>query len=93
MSEEELSEYAKKFLLQINNQNGFENFSMSGDGFSSEMLSVAVTDSVQHKQLHIVCKIGPCDEAPRERRLTSVTFNREELSYNKIFPIFTKFQK
>lgn len=64
--------------------------SKPGDRFSSEILSVTVSDSLHEKKFNILCKIAPCDRTLRERFLSSVKFDREALLYKKV--IFEQFQ-
>lgn len=100
MSEKELPNYVKEFLIQIINENGIKNYSMEiepgskpGDGYTSQILSITVTDRLNDKILNFLCKIAPTDGNLRKLLNTSATYKREALFYNEVMPVFAQFQE
>lgn len=100
MSEIQLPTYVEEFLERIITENDFSDYSKviksgskSGDGVSSQLISVEIFDHLQiDKKLDLVCKIEPEDEFYRKELCTNIVFHREATIYNEILPLFVKFQ-
>lgn len=100
MSSIELPKYVQVLLDQIVNENGFRDYSMEikqgsqvGDGFLSELSSISIMEKETDKRLDVVCKIAPFNKNRRKEFFSNVVFDREAVFYNKVMPIFARFQE
>lgn len=100
MSSKELPGFVQKLLQPIISENGFTNYSVNatsgceaGDGFASELFSIAITENAGDKRLDLVCKIAPSNKNQREENCSDVLFDREALFYDKLMPTFARFQR
>lgn len=77
----------------------FGSGSRHGDGFSGIMTSVRVCGQrningcIQDDRLNLLCKLAPSSAARRQQFQVIDAFTREAYFYNKIAPLFAKFQK
>lgn len=99
MSSKELPGFVKELLKPIIRENGFINYSVyvtsgceAGDGFASELFSIAITENTGDKRLDLVCKIAPQNKNHREESGSEILFDREALFYDKLMPSFARFQ-
>lgn len=98
MSSLNLPQYIYDLLDQIIKANGFDKYSMeikagAGEGSGTEILGVDVSDSNSDKKLNLVCKIASFDEDKRKMLPPKINFERETCFYDKIIPMFSKFQE
>lgn len=99
MSEKKLPNFVQNLLDQIIRENDFVKYSVqvksgsnAGDGFTSELLSIAITENECDKRLDLVCKIAPSSKHHRKEFFVDILFNREILFYSKFMPTLKKFQ-
>lgn len=99
-SSNELPNFAKKLLESTARDNGFRDYSVqiksgsqAGDGFASEIFSIAITENKSEKRLDLVCKVAPLNKNKRKEFMAEVVFDREASLYDKLMPIFAQFQK
>lgn len=99
MNPVELPDHAHKLFAKIAQDNGFENFSVKisagsqpGDGFTSEIFCIKISEDKSAKQLSLVCKIAPSNEHRRKEFLSNKLFKHEILFYRKFMPIFQQLQ-
>lgn len=100
MSSKELPTFARDLLDSIAEDNGFCEYTVqikagspSGIDFSSEIFSITLSESNSDKRLELVCKVAPFDKEQRKNLKSHLVFEREILVYNKIMPMFEKFQE
>lgn len=99
MSSNGLPDFAQKLLDPIAKDNGFNDYSVqikcgsqAGDGFASEIFSITITENNSDKRLDLVCKIAPQNKNYRKEFMSELLFSREALLYDRLLPIFEKFQ-
>lgn len=100
-STKKLPEYVNELFTKIAQENGFtRSFSMEistgselGDGFSSEIFRITMSDEGKVEKLHLVCKIAPSNVNFRREFLLDENFRREALFYENFMPILAKFQE
>lgn len=97
MSLKEVPDFVQRLLEPIIEKNGFINYSMqsksgstAGDGFASELISIAIIEG--DRRLDILCKIAPSNKNHRKDLRTDFLFSREALFYDKLMPSFAQFQ-
>lgn len=101
MDSTDLPDYVHKLFDKIAQENGFKSFTVNidsgsqpGDGFTSEIFSVQIVeDQIDDKKLELVCKIAPINETYRKEFLSDTLFKREQIFYEKLMPILSKFQE
>lgn len=100
MSSIEIPKYVQVLLDRIVDENEFRNYSVKikqgsqvGDGFLSELSSITIAENESDKRLDIVCKIAPFNKNRRKEFFSSVVFDREAIFYNKVMPMFARFQE
>lgn len=102
----DLPDYVVELLAKIAESEGFTDYktdiqpgSNHGDGFLGIMTSVVLSgqrnnnSSTSDDKIHLLCKLAPTNETRRKEFHSAIVFIREALMYNKILPIFAKFQK
>lgn len=99
MSSNELPDFVGDLLKLITKEHGFVNYSVevkcgsqAGDGFTSQLLCIIVTEDTSDKRLDLVCKMAPLDKNYRREFYSELMFSREALLYQKLLPIFAEFQ-
>lgn len=100
MSEIVLPKCISDHLDQIIKENDFRDYSVDikpgsqvGDGFMSDILGIQIAERNSEKQLHLVCKASPLNESRRKEFETDFAFRREIVFYNRLVPLFVKFQQ
>ncbi|XP_037036812.1 uncharacterized protein LOC119074641 [Bradysia coprophila] len=99
MSERQVPVFVRNLLNEISEKNGFanptmrfENGSNPGDGFTSNIVRAIISERNTDKNLRLVYKLAPENKSQRNGFNSSFTFANEANFYNKLMPIFTKFQ-
>lgn len=97
MSTANIPDYIHKVVDEIAQNHNFSNFRTvitpsSVSGYGSDMFSIKVNESGSDNQLCILCKLAPAEESRRRECISKIIFKREALFYDKIVPIFAKFQ-
>ncbi|EDS30841.1 conserved hypothetical protein [Culex quinquefasciatus] len=69
----------------------FEVGSGKGDGFVGEMFRARITEGA--RELVVLCKIPPINEARRQQFGSMVIFEREVEAYSKLLPAMYEFQR
>lgn len=99
MMEKVLPIHVRSLLDQIIEEYDFRDYfikikpgSQAGDGFASDLLSITITDNLGDRKLELVCKLPPFDELQRKVFISDIVFSREAHFYDKVMPIFAKFQ-
>lgn len=95
-----LPEYVNELFTKIAQENGFtRSFSVEtnagselGDGFSSEIFRIVMSDDIKVEKLHLMCKIAPTNDNFRREFLLDENFRREALLYESFMPMLMKFQ-
>lgn len=100
MSSQELPDYVNEFFAKIAGENGFKNFSVQinsgskpGDGFTSDIFRVRVSEDKSSKKLELVCKMAPTNKNLRKEFSSESLFRQEAIFYQKFMPILAKFQE
>lgn len=95
-----LPDFANELFDKIARENGFKVFSVEinsgsnpGDGFTSEMFRVKITENESSKKLELMCKMASENENRRKEFLSDKIFRREAIFYQHLMPIFGKFQE
>lgn len=99
MVEKVLPKFAHDLLDRVIKENGFSDYSVeikkgsqAGDGFASEIFSIGIIERNKNKRLDVICKVAPFNENHRKQIKSDMIFNHEATFYNKIAPMFAKFQ-
>lgn len=99
MTSKELPDFVGDLLKSITKEHSFVNYSVqvksgsqTGDGFTSQLFCIIVTEKTGDKKLDLVCKIAPLDKNYRKEFFSDLMFGREALLYRKLMPILAKFQ-
>lgn len=99
MNSKKLPDFVFQLFDQITFENGFgdcsmhiDNGSQVGDGFMSEIFNIKITDKKCGKSLDLVCKVAPSNRNHRKETFANILFANEVHFYQKIVPVFTKFQ-
>lgn len=100
-SAKKLPDYVNELFTKIAQENGFtQSFrteidagSELGDGFSSEIFRVTLSEAEKVAKLHLVCKIAPSNVNFRREFLLDENFRREALFYQNFMPLLAKFQE
>lgn len=101
MDSSKLPDMVKEMFGKIAQENGFGDYSLEvnpgckpGDGYLSELFRITIynEETNNKKKLDLVCKIAPSTENNGMDSFGATTFRNEALFYEKIMPIFTKFQ-
>lgn len=105
MSSINLPEYVVEQLFKIVTAADFKEYSFEqdvgskhGDGFMGTMVKIAVNGkrlvngTLKSDKLDLICKMLPPSKAHRDMFCLETVFKREVELYNRILPIFTKFQ-
>lgn len=100
MDVKSLPSYVYELLTKIAHENGFSGYSVyvnhcsqAGDGFTSELFRISISENKSEKKLDLVCKVAPSSEKHREEFVTDALFKNEALFYNKLMPTLVKFQE
>lgn len=100
MNPDRLPDYAHEIFAKIARENGFNNFSVEinpgsqpGDGFTSELFSIKISENKSTELLELVCKIAPANANRRREFSSDNLFKNEALFYQTLMPILTKFQE
>lgn len=102
-----LPQYISNLLREIAASEGFSDAritpqigSNTGDGFIGDIVRVIISGTREttnnistQDELQLVCKLNPPDPLRRDGFQSTVLFEREALVYNKILPLFAKFQR
>lgn len=98
-SDSKLPDFVQNLLKKIIQENNFSDYSVdiesgsqAGDGFSSNLYRITISEKRSDQKLNLVCKVAPQNENHRREFLSDITFKREALFYNTLMPIFAKFQ-
>lgn len=99
MSSLDLPQYICEFLDHIMKVNDFNSMELKPEtckGSASELHSIKITKPLCDKKLKVLllkCKIASSDENRRKNFLANTSFSRESVFYDKIVPMFMKFQE
>lgn len=100
MDVKSLPSYVYELLTKIAHENGLSGYSVyvnhcsqPGDGFTSELFRISISENKSDKKLDLVCKVPPSSEKYREEFFSDVVFKNEALFYNKLMTNFAKFQE
>lgn len=105
MSPTNLPEYVVEQLVKIIHAADFKEYSFEqdvgskhGDGFMGTMIKIAITGkrlvsgTLKSDKLNLICKMLPPSKANRDIFCLETVFAREVELYNRILPLFRKFQ-
>ncbi|XP_031621483.1 uncharacterized protein LOC116339629 [Contarinia nasturtii] len=100
MSELLLPNFVLSKLDRIIRENGFINYSMEvmpgsqiGDGFTSQLARIKISESGCDNTLQIMCKLAPLTDDPARKSKSYFIFRREATFYTEVMPKFAKFQE
>lgn len=101
-----LPEFVSELVKGIAVSEGFTNYttevssgSSDKDGFIGIIKSITIqgdrlhNDKLKRDTLHLVCKLMPEDKGHRREFNIDTLFEREVLTYNKVLPLITAFQR
>jgi hypothetical protein len=95
-----VTDYIRTSLDKVATSEGFKNYTLDvdhgssiGDGFIGIMLKVVIREHDSEKQLTVLAKIPPQNQARREMMGTMRFFEREVFVYNVMLPEFVEFQR
>lgn len=95
-----MPDYVNELFAKIARENGFKKFSVEsesgskpGDGFTSEILRVKISEESSPKRLEMMCKMAPTNENVRKEFSTDSVFKQEAIFYQKFMPMLAKFQE
>lgn len=100
MSEKKVPNFISDVIDRIIKENGFRDYSLEikagsnvGDGFTSDISCITITERNGDQQLNLVCKMAPLNKNRRNEFISDIAFAREVLFYDKLMPLFAKFQE
>lgn len=98
MSTANVPDYIHKLVDEIAKKHNFFNHKTvitpsSVSGYGSDMFSIEINEIGSDNHLSMLCKLAPADEIRRVECISKIIFKREATFYDKIVPMFEKFQE
>lgn len=100
MDNKGLPSYVYELLAKIAKENGFIDYSVNvnhcsqpGDGFTSEIFRISISENKSVEKLELLCKVASISEKLGKEFFTDILFKNEALFYDNLMPTLAQFQK